>query len=511
MSHEPLELQYRQITSQRAVINDNFPQGVIDFNFSIGGRTGFIPNRSYFRIGLKVTGPDNVAPPTVSDQLAFADSVAGNMFTNVYFRAGGQDVSSIVNYCPQAAACKNRIDKSGAWLNTTGKDSYALDADFQSRVNRVSSDVPGLLDGQLQTVKLGAAATQSSYTVTIAVDGVVTGVGTDFLVTGNVVVGDELLISGSLYTVTVATNATTLTVTPAPNAVVTTGATGSAMKVIREVDGDGRNEVYVIYQPPIGIFDHGDPLGSGDYRIQLNPNAYYKQSCVESKFNLSPGVAAGNEMGFNFDVKSIQFYAATCKVAIPATGTETIHLMECQVQSKPISQQTGENLLDFTIPPSTKAISVFVQSGDSGTNTQVPPSMFKTKDNSDMKLASIQLSYANTNKPSTRWSSEYTDGSVLASDRKNYMIQRYNDTQMATTQFWSPGGSESFSDWSKRGPLYHYTFNRDRDDRSTHLQVAANFNGLEANANLLIVAHYTRVVQIAVTNGFVSSVESLSA
>jgi hypothetical protein len=364
MSHEPLELQYRQITSQRAVINDNFPQGVIDFNFSIGGRTGFIPNRSYFRIGLKVTGPDNVAPPTVSDQLAFADSVAGNLFTNVYFRAGGQDVSSIVNYCPQAAACKNRIDKSGAWLNTTGKDSYALDADFQSRVNRVSSDVPGLLDGQLQTVKLGAAATQSSYTVTIAVDGVVTGVGTDFLVTGNVVVGDELLISGSLYTVTVATNATTLTVTPAPNAVVTTGATGSAMKVIREVDGDGRNEVYVIYQPPIGIFDHGDPLGSGDYRIQLNPNAYYKQSCVESKFNLSPGVAAGNEMGFNFDVKSIQFYAATCKVAIPATGTETIHLMECQVQSKPISQQTGENLLDFTIPPSTKAISVFVQSGD---------------------------------------------------------------------------------------------------------------------------------------------------
>jgi len=33
------------------------------------------------------------------------------------------------------------------------------------------------------------------------------------------------------------------------------------------------NQVYSLWRPPIGLFDYAAGLGSGEYRIQLNPNS----------------------------------------------------------------------------------------------------------------------------------------------------------------------------------------------------------------------------------------------
>ncbi len=78
MSNE-MELVYRQVTCQKAVNGDNFSQGVQDFNFSIGGKSAWVPNRTYFRIGMTLKGRGDTAPK-FSDQVAFADSVCGNLF-----------------------------------------------------------------------------------------------------------------------------------------------------------------------------------------------------------------------------------------------------------------------------------------------------------------------------------------------------------------------------------------------------------------------------------------------
>jgi hypothetical protein len=491
-----LESVYRQISCQKAVNGDNFSQGVQDYNFSIGGRTAWIPNRTYFRIGISLTG--RAGAPTFSDQVAFADSVCGNLYNNVYFRAGGQDVSSIVSYVPQAQAVKNRIDKSGAWLKSVGKDAFFLDPDFNSRVAR-TSPVPSVADGILQYTKLSDPDNHHDYTVAIAAaTGVVTGTLTTFNAT--LAAGNEILVNGTIYTVLAVASNTQLTVTPAPTLAVTTNATGSAMKVTRENDGGGRNVVYAMWQPPIGIFDETKPMGSGDYRIQLNPNAYYKTSAVEMK---KLGIVGTD---FNISIDSVELYVATCKQDLPVTGTETLHLMECQVHSKTLSQRTGDNMLDFTVPPSTKAITVFVQSGDSGSNTQIPPSVFKVKDGSDMNLNSIQIAYANQVKPSTRWTSEY-NGTT------NKMTQRYLDTQMETGMLFSHGGTESFADFTKRGAMYHYNWERDKDDRATQVQLNIAFGGaagIEANANVFVCAHYTRTVEISIANGYITDVKSLS-
>jgi hypothetical protein len=488
-----MELSYKQVTSNRPLGNGQFPDGVIDYNFNIGGKTGWIPSLSYFRVALKLKGAGGAAP-VLKDQVAMAESVCGNLFSNVYFRAGGQDVSSIVNFVPQAQAVKTRLTKSGAWLNTIGKDSYRLEPDFQKRVNNTASDVPSFLDDSVQTVKLGTDLHQHDYKVVEAVDtGVLTGTNTNF--TAPLVnVGDQILINGQVKTVTLLTNATSMTVTPTSTLAFDSTANGSVMKLARGSDGSGRAGVYTMWQPPIGIFDHHSPMGSGDYRIQLNPNSAYKTSCVQSKL-----AGLTNPAHYDFEVTEVQFFVATCKIDDASSGVTELFLMEHQVSSKPLSN----GLHDFTVPSSTVALSVFVQSGDSSTNTQSPPNLFKTKGRQDETLQSIQISYANTVKPSTLWTSAFTDDT-------NYLTQRYTDTQLESGKFFSEGGCESFGDWLKRGPLIHYNFVRDKDDRSTNVQLAINYLTEEANSNVFLVAHYKKRVNITTQNGFIVNVDSFA-
>jgi hypothetical protein len=482
-----VDYQYRQITCQRAVNGSSFPLGVQDYNFSVGRPYGWIPARSYFRIAMTLSGPLGGAPVS-RDGIAFADSVCGNLFNNVYVRAGGQDVSSIVNYVPQAQQIKNRLDKSGAWLNSVGRDSFGCDADFASRQKQTSS---------------GFSLGPVGATIEMKSDGTVVGANGALLNTGNSAlrINDQIVVNGVTYTVTAdatADDGTGVTIGNPPGGNLAPSTICYKVDPTNNADGDGRNIVYLMWQPPVGIWDETKPLGSGDYRIQLNPNSYYKTACVESLVASLASPAA-----FNFAVNDIQLFIATVKVDIPVTGVDTLHLMEMQIQSKALSAGTQDSLLDFTVPPSTKAISIFVQSNKAGNDTKVPPSTFKALDRSDENLSSIQITYANSSKPATRWTSELTPTT-------NYMKQRYNDTQLYSGKFWSEGGTETFAEWLKRGPLYHYSFIRDESDRSTHVQLNSQFGNLAADCNIMICAHFSRAVEITSSNGFVTSVVSLS-
>lgn len=406
---------YRQITSKRSVHENNFPSGVIDFDFSIGGNTAFIPSRSYFRIGVRLLGPEDDGPiaPVLANDVAFANFCPGNLFDNCLFLAGGQDVSSIVNYAPQAHACKYRLKKSGAWLATVGKDAFGTSASYFLRREQAASD------GDLGE-----------------------DVGHNF-----------------------------------------------------PLDSPKQSIVYFMYQPPIGISDHSKPIGAGEYRYQFNPNTNYKTACVQSTENKA------TPEHFDFVVDSMELYIYTQKMDISPTGTDVLSLMEHQVQSKTV--RAGEQNLDFSIPTSTKAITVFVQSGVANNDTRVPPSNFKCIGLQDQTLQSLQLTYANVTKPPTRWTSDYNQAA-----RTNKLQQRYLDTQIESGQAFSSGGSETFQQWMESGPMYHYSWLRDKDDRSTQLQIQISFREMEANSNLFVVAHYSRQVEMQIQNGFITSVQS---
>jgi len=392
------------------------------FDFSIGGKTVWIASKSYFRVGLKLTKADGTTQPELADDVAFANGVCGNLFDNVYFYAGGQNVSSITNYCGHAHSAGYRLRKSGAWLNTIGKDAWGINSSFDLRRQLVSSD--------------------------------------------------STFLSG--------------------------GADDDLANYPQNNDTN-ENVVYVLFQPPIGIMEHSKPMASGDYRFQFNPNSSYKRSCVESSVDSKiPGT------DYEFEVESMELYICTEMMDVSPSGTDSLNLMEHQVQSKPLGT-AGDKNFDFTIPPSTKAISLFVQSGDAGKNTLVPQSSFKCKAGEEKSLRSLQLSYANITRPPTRWNSEYSTTSGV-----KRLQQRYLDTQIESSQAFSSGGCQTIQQWLDDGVLLHYSWIRDSNDRSTQLQVQIDYNEAEANSNIFVIAHYTRSVDIEVNNGYVSQVTSIT-
>lgn len=400
-----MERKYRQCTAKRTVDNANFKGGVIDFDFSVGSNTVFIPSKSYFRIGVSLTKDIGGALLEAPDAMTFANFCPGNLFDNCFFYAGGSNVSSCINYGPQAHALSYRLSKSGAWLNSIGKDAYGICASFKRRL------------------EMSSAA---------AVD------------------------EGGL---------------------------------VPSRDDAAQHIKYFIYQPPIGIMEHSKPMGSGQYRFQFNPASNYNFAALESS---NPAKTEGI-----FNVKSMELYVCEEKMDISPSGTDTLHLLEHHVQSKKYATN-----LDFTLPPSTKAISVFVQSGKAGSSFNIPPSRFITDDRAtkcEQTLTSLQLTYANCTKPPTNVISDIG------------LQQRWYDCQIESGQAFSSGGSETLADWKTNGPIYHYSFQRDANDRSTNCQLTTTFSTPPGtDDNVFIVAHYTRSIEISVESGYISNVVSLT-
>ena len=122
--------------------------------------------------------------------------------------------------------------------------------------------------------------------------------------------------------------------------------------------------------------------------------------------------------------------------------------------------------------------------------------MFKLPLDSDHKLESLQITYANTTKPSTRWTSSYSevkDGAV-GNPSINELQQRYNDSLQESGLLMSSGGAETFKDFLARGPYYHFSYTRDSEDKSTQVQISAKvgFDPATVPSNLFIVAWYSR-------------------
>jgi len=245
--------------------------------------------------------------------------------------------------------------------------------------------------------------------------------------------------------------------------------------------------------------EHSKPMGAGQYRFQFNPAANFEKACVESDADKIHG--PGHD--YQFTVNTMELYICEEKMDMSPTGSDKLHLLEHQVQSKKMRQSAS---VDFTVPPSTKVLTIFVQSGQAGNDNRFPPSKFTVENGLHKKLRNLQITFANTTKPPTNWTSD-------TGDHTQKMQQRYLDSQIESGQAFSSGGCETMSDWMLNGPIYHYTFVRDANDRSTQVQLSAMWDtgeDIDPNDNIFLVAHYTRSVQIDVESGFISQVQSLN-
>ncbi len=523
------EHNYREISCQKAVSGDDFVRGSQDFNFSIGAPSVWIPRKSYFKVTLSIKGKNN-AILTTADCTALADDVCGSLYNNAFFRVGGQDVSTINNYVAQASILKNRFGRSNAWLKTVGKSASFVDADLGQRIGRLAVDTPSDVTPRPVVLPLGyGVEAKEDLTVALANDGVVTG---SLLTTFETILADNLgpviegvrlcknttlYINGLAFKVRFVTNNRSLNVENA-EAVIQAATSDAYFVVQKPYAADCKNTIDVLWQPPLGIFDlmdenkkENEVLGGGDYRISLNPNSNYKLSALETTRRgtasadplKAPNPLIPSSTGyFDVVVTDVKFYMAYCKMAIEENKTRQLPLTEMMILSKPISGLS--NTYEFSVPSSTQALAVFVQSPAQGTNCNFPPSKFKLLNDGQNSLSGFQITYGNTTKPSTKWQSNFDTNT-------NQLIQRYRDNLAECGLITNVGGAEDVRDYLERGWYILYNFIRDRDDKSTQVQLSLDFrNAIETNASVYLCAIYDRQTEITTANGAVVNVRSLN-
>jgi len=603
-----LELNWREVTCKRAVSDDNFPRGIQDFDFSVSGKSAFIPSLSYFVIDAELTvrptyqsafitdisNVNSIANsqaiqvplpagsldkegffrrPANADAIALADHFGSTLYNNAFFRAGNSDVSLITQYIPQAGVLKSRLDKSGAWSHNIGRIVTQDDADFNRRRQYVSIDgtfhEDGLKPLQYTPRKLykqdGTAFneipwvfTQSDgiltviYAVATVADVFLSGIQVGDIVeytTAAIAPGpparpqrqvyykidaifDQPRYSGDVGDYKTLPATYRFSAVPVRNTanIDTASLAGTATLVHAAHDpACGSNITQVMFQPPIGIFSEANAISGGDFKISLNPSPNFKINGVQSLRALQPFTSLQVLGDYDLKIKDVKFYVATINSDPTPTGVIPLSLIEMSVLNKTLNEQIngGSQNLDFTVPPSTLAITVFVQGANAGTNTIMPSTKFYLQtgdgdpytvgtnvndvnssliDNIANNLQQIQVTYGSITKTQTLYNSAYS-----GTDGINKNIQRFLQSIQYSGKIVSDGGSESQPQYLERGNYWHFDFSKDKNDTSSYVNVQLGFNGTVGKGNnLFIVAHYSRQCEISYENGFITQVVSVN-
>lgn len=509
-----------EVSCQKAVSGDSFGAGTQDYPFSVGRPNAVNMARSYFKVDLAIEDKDGKQAP-VSQLIALADNCVGNLYTNVYFRGGGQEFDSCNSFLPQASQLKRRLGRNQGWLQTIGQGAFSSSASQATRI-QASSNKALQLNVSPDYQKFYKGSTNHSTTqasITGASGAVAFLVAPQLDNFASVQLGDAFVLDGCEYTVVA------LPTAAAGTNMVVSGATADVavstdFYFIRRNAANtdlGKNTVSILWQPPLGVFDNDGLLGAGDYRISLTPSSDYRVRGVETSNLAYYNTGLANY--YRLNIKDVKFYAYYCKAEIPP-GIYNLGLMEMDVQAKPIVSG-GSNSLSFSVPPSTMYLTIFVQSSSAGSSSEFPPSMFKTaadpaiavgQQSGDTTLESLQIAYASINKPSTRWTSEFKeagDGKDDALGNVNKMTQRYYDSFLEMNNMANgSGGVETFGEWVQRGPFYHFVFARDMTDRSTEVQININFRSVAPNTQCFLASHYHRTIEYTVSEGMITSVAS---
>jgi hypothetical protein len=288
-----------------------------------------------------------------------------------------------------------------------------------------------------------------------------------------------------------------------------------------------------MFQPPIGIFSEANAISGGDFKISLNPSPNYQINGVQSLRNLTPYSSVNSLGDFQLVINDVKFYVATIKSDVSPTGVIPLTLVEMAVLNKTMNSSVGSQNLDFTVPPSTLAITVFVQGANAGTTTTIPATKFYFQgdrgdtttstnvngisdaliDNSANNLQQIQVTYGSITKTQTLYNSAFYNSTDVG---VNQNIQRFLQSIQYSGKITSEGGSECQPQYLERGNYWHFDFSKDKNDTSSYVNVQLGFSNPEVGAsigegqNLFIVAHYSRQCEISYENGFITQVISVN-
>lgn len=545
-------------------VSAGFDNTALDFNLSVGVPNTVLFKKSFFRVDMSLydnSSATSLIPLKPQALTAFADNAIGNLFTAASVTGSGQTLSKLTEGLSQLSALKSRLTSTSAWVKSMGKAAlhessfqkrllavsrYPSENDASPTVTQASMTGLGAYDDReiykpYEVQQAGPPIVQSpqnfaSCTVAIATTGIVTGApggagvgnGTDFLTGmplgsaptgGSVLPGDLLVVNGIEYTIAfsaTATDADTCVVSPAPVAAVAATTNWFIVRADTIRAQQGFNKITADWVPPLGIFDYDELLGPGNYKISLTPNSDYAKTAIETK---DPNWRAAPP--YRLVIDNVRFYAYISKMSIPDKVND-IEFREMKVFPKQYSET-----LQYTVPDSTYALSLFIQDPAAGYSPLMPPSMFKVLDNSDLYLTTLSINFGGITKPDTKWDSKYRSavtslvppppagGGVMTSSSATLQLQqRYHDTFEESGLELELGGAESLTDYLRRGPFYHYTYRLDAANRATQVTVNAIFEGpLGKPASIdqckvVLVAHFISPVQIVSKDGIIVDVKN---
>jgi hypothetical protein len=478
---------FRQITPDRSVSGTDFPNGEIIYRWTVSGNTWWIPSKSYISLRSKLYST-GTTQATLADDIAPSPGFTGCLFSQAEMRLNDQPLSRINSFLPQIDALKTRLTKSKAWRDSVGKSTNFWEPDFQRRRASIVSNV--LVDED-EVVEQKIALTGTSIEISTA--GVLTGIAT--LLDTELVAGDNIVVDGVKYQVITAPTdetGTTSVVEPKPTDAVP--ANTNFYKIISRKPTTGRqraNLVETIYQPPLGIFDISTPLPPGNYSLHLTPNtSNYKSACFES--------TAANLTTQDMIVDHMYFNACVVDgMNAPDDFDYFLDLNEIAVQPKALSASAGEQVLDFSVAPTTFALSVATQEKSAGSSTLFPPTKFVCLNAEEKTLTQMRVTYAGQVQPSP-------DLQVTYSGPTDHLTKLYVNTLM-NAHGYNSDVLESKKEFLDMGWINHQVFLKPSGDASTRVDLAITL-GTPTSANALLFSHYSNVAHISYKNRQVESV-----
>jgi hypothetical protein len=524
---------YEQHPPTRDVTGVNFPKGSQHIRWQVAGTRWWIPSKSYIRMRCVITGPAGALPDVNSD-IAPNMGLMANLYQSAEFKIADKTVSRVSDYMAQVDALDKRLTKSGAWLQSIGQDLEQFHEDQQFRMNTIASDGYTCEEDYINPVdpvaesglELGfdVATNQASYTsATETMLFIVNAGGAIDIQNIQVLnVGDKIVGTGGAWT---GFEGTIIAIVDGLNALVrrTNGvAADIAATVINgnitfirfpfpAVDGSlcnisqQRNQLELVWQPPLSMFKIGHAMPAGKYELTLTPqnSVNYKKRAIESLLGDKTVLT-----DFDFTVTDMYLYLATVEGPAVDTMSYFISLEETRCQAESVKDGIQLQQQNFDVSPSSYALTCAFQDVTAGTNTDRSASKFKVRavvgvPSGELALSRFFIQYAGQNKPQPDSDPDFVSPAALNT-------QLYAESQLYSGAYYDAGSGEDKSQWTRRGPYYYYAWPRDGNSESTRVNVNFQFNpalGPDVG-RVLLFDHHKQMILVSIVDGRVVDVVS---
>jgi len=510
---------YASFAPTRDISGTNFGKGNITFQIPIGAPRWLDIRNSFFRLDYQVYQYDsNGKKLPITDEIALAPEWFANCCQSSQFKIANADASPIMSYLGQTQSLVTRQTKPWTYRNSGfGRGAQGMGT-FNARRGDICINKND--PANFKCAERGAGTVEITSTTSTTV---VTITGTTTKFTNMFQRGDILLDDqGRSFVIDNVEDDTKMNSSNTASQAIATLNQQTYWRVGGDHDAQqtsGGVNKYTYYQPANAIYraKHALPPAFFEHTFQPKPDGVWQKAAFEqARFktaDITIGTANGN---YGIDITGMQFFAAVIEGETFANGTYIMDLDETVLVPTALSTPGSQTTHQLVVPPSTRFLSVFTQDTAAGTTTLRPLNRFIVgAKQQELTLEQLQVIYKNLTQPLELLNSQYLDKTLGAAISEN----TYKSDQMQ--QMWADtiktlGMSEDcepYWEW-KKSPFFTFPFLANSDNYSTHATVKIKYaaSGKDGSTaavacQLFLAAHFRRILEVTIQNGFTTNVE----